>query len=186
MFSLYFLIKILIVFLAFLFINNEYKKVLKDIYKIDSKGFFWNSAQYSYLVISKFEDILNESGIKEKEQLEYLINLMDRNTAELKVPTFIGNGIIAGIILPVWLQFVDLYFKKQISTPQEGLGFLCAVTVVVFIIIGIIHQFKNLLDEELINRKYYEYKRIGNNLRELYLLKLGEKKVKEISPNEAC
>ncbi|UOR13686.1 hypothetical protein [Halobacillus amylolyticus] len=153
--------------LLMLYVKKEKNRIAKEVYNQDSpKDVFYKRKK-------EFADYLEQKGVVEPHQFEYLIELIDKNAQDLKVPFLINWGLIAAIIAPVWIQYITFIFTKEINSFAEATwttGIFLLFIVILLYVGSIVRSF---LVGELLNGEYNRMKQMGNMVRDIYLIRLS-------------
>ncbi|UOQ92166.1 hypothetical protein MUO14_16950 [Halobacillus shinanisalinarum] len=100
--------------LLMLYVKREKGRIAKEVYNQDSPKGVFNKRK------EEFADYLEQKGIVEPHQFEYLIELIDKNAQDLKVPFLINWGLIAAVIAPIWIQYITYIFTNEINSLEEA------------------------------------------------------------------
>ena len=117
-------------FIAFLFFIVECDRINKNVYKIKPPETLFSRNK------KLFAKYLDENGIDiyNKEQMQYLIKLLDEYIDKRRPKELIKNGAIVAIILPVWNWFISYYYRDVVESFQQAFTFLIYISMAVCLV----------------------------------------------------
>ena len=101
------------------------------------------------------------------DKLKLLITFVDKQAEESKVPFLLGRGLMAALLIPLWVQIISWFFNRIDDIKILGLFILILVYFV--ILISTLIKMCGTIYDHIINSDYYRLKRISNDLFELQL-----------------
>lgn len=104
--------------------------------------------------------------------------LLDEEIDRQKAPALINWAIVAAIIGPLWLHFVESIFQKYIHTFSDAVTVFIAITVLILILI-LIYIFSVLVEhfKEYMNGRYIRLKKLKSLIKEIEFEWLNEGKL---------
>ncbi len=109
----------------------------------------------------------NESIDTDLKKIELLIQLVEKQAEELKVPFFVGRGILLTVLLPIVSATYTNILNKYADDLTTVL-ILFSTIVIIIISVFIYATILRFIYEISINGDYQRYKTIANDLRELH------------------
>jgi len=152
--------------LAFHFLNSGIKKALKIEYKIEPKGYWWDKDEFDIKVKEEVMTYLDSMKIDTKQKIEYLIVLIEKYTEGLKAPFFVNQGIIVAILAPVWIQCISWVYNHEVKDVADAF----TVLTLVIILLSCTVVMKYIILDEFINSDYRKIKKLGDIIKEIYLI----------------
>jgi hypothetical protein len=157
------IVGLLLMFAILPFFKKESNRIVKEVHQFENKEQFFSNRK------NKFKTFLKDKGIDDKEKVNYLISLVNENIEESKTPFLVNRGLIAAIIVPIWVQFLGYIYKNEI-TSFEGALFVMVIFVILIIMVWVmISVLKMIFYDEIINSNYNRLRNIEKMLKDLYL-----------------
>ncbi|WP_163528822.1 hypothetical protein [Halobacillus ihumii] len=153
--------------LLMLYVRKEKIRITKEVYHQESQ------LDVFYKKKEQFAEYLQQSGIVEPYQFEYLIQLIDKKAQDLKVPFLINWGIMTAIAAPVWIQYIQYLFSNEITSLQEATGTLGVLMLFIIVLLYAGSLIRSFVVGELLNGEYNRMRQMGNLVRDIYLVKLS-------------
>ncbi|MNW44888.1 hypothetical protein D3C74_221370 [compost metagenome] len=140
-------------------VESQREKILKE---------FHNGLSLAGIRMKRLKKFLKEESIDHpKEKLDLLVTFVDKQAEELKTPFLIGKGVMAALLIPIWIQGIAWILNKQISTFEGFVFFIIILVLFLLIFWSILFFWKSIVHDEIINSDYNRLKMILNDLREL-------------------
>lgn len=143
--------------------------VLKNYSNIKVEKFFIDGETLDDYRKVYLQAFLYNEGIVEKEQYEFLINLLEKKIEEYKTPHFLKSGFVAAILLPGWASIVTwLFDADRLGGDYQSLSsgiITYAIAVAFLLILG--YMLRELYS--LKNNRYDIYRKINELISEIYL-----------------
>lgn len=168
---------ILLLSLWLLILNCIFKDALKK------SGYSTQSFIVDFSRIDKYrkQQLKNYLDIRlnkenRRDVLERFYVLLDEEIDRQKAPALINWAIVAAIIGPLWLHFVESIFQKYIHTFSDAVTVFIAITVLILILIYI---FSVLVEhfKEYMNGRYIKLKKLKSLIKEIEFEWLNEGKL---------
>ncbi|WP_139377050.1 hypothetical protein [Halobacillus hunanensis] len=154
--------------LFMLYVRSEKSRIAKEVYHQKSP------LDVFYKRKEDFAEHLQQSGIVEPYQFEYLIQLVDKKAQDLKVPFLINWGIMAAIAAPVWIQYIQYVFSNEITSLEEATGTMGILVLFIIVLLYVGSLIRSFVVGELLNGEYNLMRQMGNLVRDIYLVKLSK------------
>ncbi|MUG87278.1 hypothetical protein GNP92_13130 [Paenibacillus timonensis] len=132
-------------------------------------------------ILSEEHEGLNISGVRMKrlkkflkvesidhsnEKLNLLISSVDKQAEESKVPFLVGRGVMAALLIPIWIQGIAWVLNKQIDSIEGFVVFSTILLLLLILVAAFLSFWKTFVHDEIINSDYNRLKTISNDLRE--------------------
>lgn len=157
-------------FLLFLkYMDEVRQRILEQIYMKDSPRELFEDIKKEFAIF------LENSGIAEPAQFEYLINLINKRANELKVPFWINRGIFASVFVSIWVGYTNYIFTKEVTTFNEASFIFIALAIFILACSLLFRACKEIIDiilDLIINADYNKMKKMNTLIEEIYLDKL--------------
>ncbi len=149
------------IFYCCIIIRNEMNRINKRIYNKNTQEETNNYRS------EKFKKYIYEQEINTR-QLEYLINFIDKQIKESKIPIFIKNGFVFGT---VWIKYIDVIFESSIESNIDSTILMILINLTIITLIFATYPIKILYDD-FINRDFNKMRSMNYLLKQIYLEKL--------------
>jgi hypothetical protein len=134
------ILRSLVIFFLFLLegaiLNQHNKKIVEKEHKISKKkqGLIWGGL---YLQKRRYEklELFILRKLDSKQQLEKLINVLNKESDSRKFSGLFIRGIGVGLFLPLWNFFVKWVFENGIDNLNMAIGLFVVFVVLIFAII---------------------------------------------------
>ncbi|RJE91210.1 hypothetical protein D3P07_03870 [Paenibacillus sp. 1011MAR3C5] len=155
-----------IMLLSVLVMPNLFKRTEEERTRIYNQ--FHYGLNYYELRMRRLRKFLKDEGIDfSKEKIAALITLIDKQADEHKIPFLVGRGVLAAILIPIWVQGISWVLNKQITRIEEAVVFIVILLAIIFLIWMVITAWKKIIYDEIINSDYNRLKLMSSDLREL-------------------
>lgn len=154
-------------FLSFQILFYENRRVIKKVYKCK------NLHEVSKIFKKTFIKKLRKLGIyvNNTKQLDYLIDLIDQQSRELKPKSYIRSGIIAGVLGPLWIGYCNIIFEYTNNIDEATCLFFYILLLIGLIVLLLSLMKIGVIDEILYSDFKYLVK-IKNIMKEYRLLNM--------------
>lgn len=116
----------------------------------------------------RLKNFLKAEGIDySKEKLNLLIASVDKQAHELRTPLLVGKGVMAALLVPIWIQGIAWILNKQINSVELFVLFIVVLLLVLLVFWFFLSFYKSVIHDEIINSDFNRLKMISNDLREL-------------------
>lgn len=130
---------------------------------------YHSGQNYHEIRIQRLRKYLREHGLDyNKERLKLLIDQINSNSNDLKIPFLIGGSLLIATIIPIWNQILAWIFK-EINRLETLVVFVLVLLFVIIAIWYIISLFKQLIYDEFIYSDFNRVKLIVSDLNEIYM-----------------
>ncbi|MDD7793660.1 hypothetical protein PTZ02_05220 [Clostridium sp. 'White wine YQ'] len=165
---------ILIIF--YLHFNYYAKKILFDIFKIESPGKIANFKDFHSIKLESFKDFINRKYnlLENSDAYDLLMEILDEKIADCKAPYVIDTSIKIAIIGPVWIQFVTFFFQKRANGGMEATYFFLIFSFTLLTLYLLYSLVKPNIDD-FVNSYYNDLKSLRNLIKDLKLEQIASK-----------
>lgn len=130
---------------------------------------YHSGQNYHEIRIQRLRKYLREHGLDyNKERLKLLIDQINSNSNDLKIPFLVGGSLLIATIIPIWNQILAWIFK-EIDRLETLVVFVLVLLFVIIAIWYIISLFKQLIYDEFIYSDFNRVKLIVSDLNEIYM-----------------
>lgn len=151
-------------------IKKEISRVDKEIYNCK------NRFEANKLFKQNFDLKLKQRyiDVHNVEQVDYFICLVEQNLVELKPGLYIKSGILAGILGPLWLCYLDTAFKFTGNIDEATIFFILIITL--FIMFFSLYQILiHGIVDDILYSDYNNLKKLRNLLKDYRLINMNKK-----------
>ncbi|SEB10104.1 hypothetical protein [Paenibacillus sp. 276b] len=156
----------LLIFLAvILVLPNLFKRTEKERDRILSEEH--NGLNFSDIRMKRLRKFLKEESIDHsKEKLNLLISYVDKQAEEKRVPFLVGRGVMAALLIPIWIQGIAWILNKQIDSIEWFVVFIIILLLILILVTMFLSFWKTIVHDEIVNSDYNSLKIISSDLRE--------------------
>jgi len=127
----------------FLWLNNSAKKVVA-IYNIHPKGFIWRTSEFEKHQTNLIINYLSEQNLFSENKVKILIEILNKESAKRRIPSFFAPGAFLAMFIPVWVQFTAQTFKLVTNT-EIAISTTIGLTGTAFILVLFAGFTKNII-----------------------------------------
>ena len=132
--------------LMFLVVNHDAKKIIRKRYGIVVENFLWRTRKFEEYQSEQLKDYLKKNHIFTPAKIRLLIELLNKDGERRKISPFIKPGLFLALFIPIWVRFVD-YFFKEIQSQELALATLITLSLFVYIITYLFGVSKSVMDD---------------------------------------
>ncbi len=150
-------------------IISEFKKIMKNIHKCKDRRALSTKLRFDFVVCLRKHKI----DVNNSEQMDFLVSHIAQKVEEEKPSTYVKSGVLAAVLVPLWVGYISRSFSFAISF--RDVIVLFSSHLIVIIMFWLFVSVIRMLVRDIKDSRHNDYKSIRDLLWTIRLERMSNK-----------